>query len=75
MRRVALIDKDTSPEGYKHKCTYCGKPILEGEQILAVPEEGSVAMPFCSQECVDAYMSAVHEESDEEEDIFRAGAT
>ncbi|MEN6357125.1 MAG: hypothetical protein ABFD83_08590 [Armatimonadota bacterium] len=68
-----MVDREPSPEGYMHRCTYCGKPILEDELVLAVPEEGSEAISFCSQECADTYLS-LHRES-EEEDIFRAGAT
>lgn len=69
-----MVDKEQLPEGYKHKCTFCGKLISEDELVFAVPENGSVAMQFCSQERADAYMAAMREQS-EEEDIFRAGAT
>ncbi len=70
-----MIDREPAAEGHRHRCTFCGKLILDEELIYAMPGKNTVALPFCSEKCANAYETDLGDESEESEDIYRAGAT
>lgn len=71
----SMVDREPAPEGHKHRCTYCGKLLVEEELIYAMPGKSRVPLPFCSEACINAYGENLGDESEESEDIYRAGAT